>query len=184
MSTLFVNACVRENSRTLTLAERLLKKLSDDIVSIDLNTARIRPLDRASLAERDAAVRSGDTASPLLAYARQFAEADTIVIAAPYWDLSFPALLKDYIENVCVTGVTFTYTENGPVGLCKGKRLFFVTTCGGPFVPDFGYGYLSALARSMFGIPETFCFHAEGLDIIGADVDGIMAEAFARIDAF
>lgn len=51
--------------------------------------------------------------------AEQFAQADEIVVAAPYWDLSFPSILKVYLERVCVTGITFHYVENREEGLCR-----------------------------------------------------------------
>ena len=46
-----------------------------------------------------------------ISYAKQFAGADTIVIAAPFWDLSFPAILKTYIENIYVTGIVSRYSK-------------------------------------------------------------------------
>ena len=59
-------------------------------------------------------------------------KADIIVIAAPYWDLSFPAQLKDYIERVNAVGVTFDYDQEGiPYGLCRAKKLVYITTAGG-----------------------------------------------------
>ena len=51
---------------------------------------------------------------PLFGLARQFAAADRIVIAAPYWDLSFPAALKQYVEQINVLGITFIYTRRVP----------------------------------------------------------------------
>lgn len=60
---------------------------------------------------------------------KDFAEADEIVIGAPYWDLSFPAALKIYIEHAAVMGVTFHYTEEGRCeGLCRAKHLTYITT--------------------------------------------------------
>ena len=57
--------------------------------------------------------------------ARQFAAADQIVIAAPYWDLSFPAALKQYFEQINVLGITFAYTPEGvPKGLCRARKLY------------------------------------------------------------
>ena len=53
---------------------------------------------------------------------KQFAAADVIVIAAPYWDLMFPAVLKTYLENITVTGITFCYSDQGrPQSMCKAK---------------------------------------------------------------
>ena len=115
--------------------------------------------------------------------ARQFAEADEIVIAAPFWDLSFPATLKQYFEQINVTGVTFYYTPEGiPNGLCRAKSLTYVTTAGGDFFPEeYGAGYVKALAQNFYGIPEFRLIKATGLDIIGADVDAIIDSVKASV---
>ena len=104
--------------------------------------------------------------------------ADTIVIAAPYWDLAFPAVLKAYLENICVCGVTFKYSEEGiPVGLCKAKKLYYITTSVG-YIGQYnmGYDYIKALCKLYFGITDTECISAEGLDIFGNDTEKILAE--------
>ena len=102
-----------------------------------------------------------------------------VVIAAPFRDLSFPAVLKQYLEQINVRGITFFYTPEGlPAGLCRAKRLTYVTTAGGDFFPEeFGAGYVKALAQNFYGIPEFRLLKATGLDIIGADVEAIMASA-------
>ena len=106
-------------------------------------------------------------------------EAETVVIAAPYWDLSFPAMLKQYLEQVNVVGISFKYSEEGiPVGLCRAGRLFYVMTAGGCCVPeDYGFGYVKALAQNYYGIRDVRKFEAVGLDIYGADVGAIMRSA-------
>ena len=102
-----------------------------------------------------------------------------IVIAAPYWDLSFPAVLKAYFEQINVLGLTFEYTADGrPRGLCKARKLIYVTTAGGPILSDeYGFGYVKALAQNFYGIPDVRQIRAEGLDIIGADAERILREA-------
>ncbi len=108
-------------------------------------------------------------------YAKQFASADTIVIAAPYWDLSFPALLKTYFENIYITGIVSEYDENGlPHGLCRANELYYVTTAGGPYDPTYSYGYVESLAKNFFGIPTTHLVKAEMLDIVGNDAEEIL----------
>ena len=119
----------------------------------------------------------------MLSLARQFASAETVVIAAPYWDLMFPSILKVYLENITVCGITFRYSDKGiPQSLCKAKNLYYVTTSGG-FIGanNFGYDYIKALAYGFFGIGNVRFFSAEGLDIYGADVDGIMQKAKKEI---
>ena len=164
MSILFVNACVREDSRTLLLAEDYLKKCTGPVEELCLETAGLQPLNRALLAERDRLTAAEAWDAPYFAPARQFAGADEIVIAAPFWDLGFPALLKIYLENITVAGITFCYEHHVPKGLCRAKKLTFVTTSGGPIFADFGYPYLKALATGFYGIPEVRCLRAENLD--------------------
>ncbi len=81
---LFINACVRKDSRTKILADHLLSKMSGEITEV-------KPA-----------------------------------------DIEFPANLKQYIEQINVLGITFAYTSEGtPKGLCKAKKLYYVTTVGG-----------------------------------------------------
>lgn len=175
---LFVNACVRPGSRTRELAELAISRMSGDVEVLNLETAQIAPLTGETLEERTAALAQGDSSSPLLRYAKQFAAADIIVIAAPYWDLSFPALLKTYIEAVNVVGITFQYHENGiPETLCRAKALYYFTTAGGPIFADLGFDYVKTVAEAFYQIPTVQCVRAEGLDVIGADVTGIMDAA-------
>ena len=115
----------------------------------------------------------------------EFAEAEQIVIAAPFWDLSFPAILKTYIEWINVPGVVFRDSEEGrPVGMCRAKSLYFVWTSGGPVADDaFGFGYVESLEKNFWGIGDVRRFAATGLDIVGADAEAILREAEREIDA-
>ena len=85
-------------------------------------------------------------------------------------------------KQICAIGVTFRYTESGePRGLCKAKKLYYVTTAGGPIYSDaFGYGYVKALAETFYGIPETEMISAENLDVIGADVEAILRDTMDK----
>ena len=177
MKVLFLNACARENSRTMVLAEEVLKNIDGEIKEIDLFSEDLRPLDAQKIATRL-------NNQQLQMYAKEFSLADVIVIAAPLWDLSFPALLKTYIENVTIAGITFKYTENGPVGLCKAEKLYYISTSGGKFVADYGYEYIKGLALNLFGIKETKCFYAEDLDIWGNDDKTILEKSIKEISDY
>ena len=188
--TLYINCCVREESRTDRLARAVLQKLGGDFTELKLYGENLKPLDSEMLNKRTALIEQGDYSDQMFDYAKQFAGADTIVLAAPYWDLSFPATLKTYIENIYVTGIVSAYNENGmPVGLCKAKELYYITTAGGPYDPTYSYGYTTAggpydptysygyiesLAKNFFGIPETHLVKAEMLDIEGYDSEEIL----------
>ena len=176
---LYVNACVRKASRTRWLAEKLLAKLDEPYAEIRLAEMEFPVVDEAFLSQRDHLIAAGDFQHPMFTPARQFAQAETIVIAAPYWDLSFPAMLKQYLEQINVLGITFRYTDAGlPIGLCRASRLFYVTTAGGAFVPEtFGFEYVQALAQNFYGIQDVRQFKAVGLDLEGADENAIMKAA-------
>lgn len=177
MNILFVNACVRKESRTLVLAKDILSKMQGDITEIDLSKENLAPLNRESLEERERLLKSGQTDAPAFQYAKQFAKADEIVIAAPFWDLSFPAILKIYMEKITVAGITFEYRNGCPTGLCKAKRLIYVTTAGGEIFCDFGYSYIKTLANNFYGIKDTIAYRATNLDVQGISADALLKTA-------
>lgn len=97
----------------------------------------------------------------------EFQAADTVVIGLPMYNFSVPASLKAWIDMVARVGVTFQYTENGPVGLLEGKRAIIAYASGG--VPQ--------------GAPVDFAsdFIRQFLGFIGiTDVEFIAAEGTAR----
>ena len=173
---LFINACVRSNSRTKRLADRVLAKKAQPITEVRLEEIDFPVADEAFLKRRDRLIENRAFDDSLFALARQFAEADEIVIAAPFWDLSFPAALKQYFEQINVPEITFCYTEEGvPQGLCKAEKLTFVTTSGGDFFPEeYGFGYVKALSKNFYGIQNLQLIKATGLDIAGRDPEAIL----------
>lgn len=177
MRILWIDACVRNSSRTRLLADKILSDMSGEVDRLVLQEADLLPLDGARLALRDALLAKREFTHPMFDLARHFAEADHIVIAAPYWDLAFPALLKIYLEAVTVAGITFSYQDGVPVGLCRAKKLTYVTTAGGQFVKEFGYGYLASLAKGLYGIRNTECYYAENLDVFGITQDNFWRQA-------
>ncbi len=180
---LFINACVRKDSRTKQLADCLLKQWNEPTEEVCLADISFPVTDEAYLLERDRLVQAKDFAHPMFDLANQFAAADRIVIAAPYWDLSFPASLKQYFEAINVVGITFRYTPEGiPEGLCRGKEIWYVTTAGGNYVPpEFGFGYVKALAQGYYGIGDVRLIQAVGLDLAGADPEQILQNSMEQI---
>lgn len=176
---LYINACCKENSRTNELAQHLIGKLNGEVQTVNLYEENLRAVDTKALLKREALVKDGKTDDESLSLAKQFSQADTVVIAAPYWDLMFPSILKVYLENITVGDVTFRYSEKGiPQSLCKAEKLYYVTTAGGYIGENnFGFDYIKAVASGFFSIGDIEFFSAEGLDIYGADVDAIMQKA-------
>ena len=183
---LFINACPREGSRTLELARHLLSKMEGSVEELTIFEENLLPLNGKTLALRDKMTANQNFDHPIFKYAKQFAKADTIVLAAPFWDLSFPSAVKIWLEYVMAKEITFRYTEEGfPFGLCKAKKLFYISTAGGPVLPaHMGFSYVDGLAKSYFGIPETVLFSAENLDVVGADTAAILSKAKEEIDNY
>ena len=179
---LYINCCVRSESRTDELAREVLRKLGGEYTELRLWEEKLAPLTRERLELRTRLLEEKAYDDPLFAYARQFAAADIIVIAAPFWDLSFPAELKTYIENVFAIGIVSEYDAYGrPKGLCRAERLYYVTTAGGKYIPEYSYDYFRDMACHYFGIKETKLIMAEMLDIVGNDPRTILDKAKREI---
>ena len=181
---LLVNSCIkgREESRTYELATFFINKYVHgrkdvNIKEIAVNELNIKPFTKEMIAERDDEVKEKKT-DKLIKLAKEFAQYDTIVIAAPYWDMMFPSALKIYYEHISVSGITFAYGQKGEeIGLCKAKKAVYITTSGGYIGNrNFGYEYTKSLFNFM-GINDIYFIKAEGLDIVGNDAEKAMIEA-------
>ena len=182
---LFVNGCIRgAQSRTLRLAQRLVRQIPNaDIDVLALPALHLTPYDAKDIAERNALSAAGAFSLPFFALANQFKNADAVVLACPFWDLSVPSMVRNYLERLCVTGLTFHYNEHGyPVGDCGVQRFVYVTTRGGlvnnddPALADHASAYLLSICKLLSGARfDTLA--AEGLDIQGNDVEAILCEA-------
>ena len=165
----FINACVRkENSRTLALAKDVLQLLSKsyEVNEIDLSDVVIMPVTRTLFDERGKGVDERD-----LSWAKMVASADRLMIAAPFWDMSFPAVLKTFFEHISINGVTFSDTASGnTVGLCKASKVLYVTTRGMEIADgemrEQATPYLKALCW-LWGIGEIITLSAIGMDVVG-----------------
>lgn len=125
----FINACVRQSdSRTLRIAEPIVAALSKryEIIRYDLPDMEIVPLNPRLFAERGV----GEIPGWAMVAAKDIADADRIVIAAPFWDMSFPAVLKCFFEQTSLFDVTFTDTGKTCKGLCKAPKVLYITTRG------------------------------------------------------
>lgn len=97
-------------------------------------------------------------------------EADIIVIDTSMYNFSVPSTLKSYIDQITRKGLTFRYTENGPEGMLKNKKMYIAFSGGsiyseGAFKAyDFNVPYLKTIF-SFFGVTDVDVFRAEGLNV-------------------
>ena len=184
---LFVDCCIRrEHSRSKQLADYFIDKLQMkgeyEVETLCLMDENLSYFSEGFFLQREELLAEGKLDHPRFRYAHQFAEADKIVIAAPFWDLSFPALLKVYIENLCVDSITFHTDEHGLHGLCKADHMVFLTARGAFYTDsplEQGSRYLEQMA-GFFGIEKYDCVAAEGLDIGVWPVEELMDKAKAQ----
>ncbi|MCR5230336.1 MAG: NAD(P)H-dependent oxidoreductase [Solobacterium sp.] len=180
---LYINSNIRAGSRTAVIADAFLNALDSsrfEITELRIADLGLKPLTGDFFEERQALLEAGKLDHRRFDYARQFAAADLIVISAPFWDLSFPAVLKIYIENIALESVTFRSEGSGLIGICRAEKMFYFTSRGG-IVPtgsemDQGTAYLKAIA-SFFGIREFACAAANGMDLPDYDRCRSLADA-------
>lgn len=120
MKLLFVNACVnRATSRTLKLARGVIEAMQAqepfEVTEIVLEEEKLAPLTTESLNARQALEQKGGFDDGVFSYARQFRDADRIVIAAPFWASSYPASLKTYIEHIDIVESTISSLSMAPL---------------------------------------------------------------------
>ena len=181
LNILFINAAFREGSRTAKLACKVLQEYSEhEVYEIALGSDTSKPLDAGRLIAYNFAVKSRSFTADMFDIPKRFAAADEIIIAAPFWNFSVPAVLHDCIELICTQGITFDMSPDGEYyTLCRAKKLTYITTAGG-YIPenDHAFGYIRDLCESFWGISDVRYIKAEGLDIYGADVERLLDEAY------
>ena len=186
MKLLFVNCCISqrgESSRTLTLANSYLAAFRGKHPEAEVETVTpeqmlaLKPFDPEMLNERDALARAGAFGAPVYDLARQFAGADHIVVAAPYWDMSYPAALRTYMEYISANGLAYHYEMDGSHGDCAAERLVYLTS-GGDFEHEDSVGVVHwRQLCGLFGIDRFDYVFAGGLDIDPAKTPALLESA-------
>lgn len=115
-----------------------------------------------------------------------FMEADVVVFAFPLWNNTIPAALQTFIDYINRAGMTFKYTENGPVGLITDKRVIILNARGGIYsTPEMAPIEMSATyirnTMKFFGIQEIEEVIIEGHALDPDRANEIIAEGMARV---
>ena len=170
-SLVYVDACVRgEESRTRRIAEPLIRKLSNryEITRYELNKLPITIVKEDLIRQRV----NGNYDPMALSWAETIRDADRIVIAAPFWDMSYPAVLKNFLELCSVFSVTFTSDDKICHGNCKAEKLLYITTRGMNITTgdplEQATPYLKALSW-LWGIGPMDVIAAQNMDYISLE---------------
>jgi len=190
MTTLHIDSSARlQGSVTRDLSARIVARFTGPVIRRDLRAAlpqvtedwvnaNFTPADQRDVTQTDTLALS-DT---LIEELRQ---ADTIVIGVPVYNFGVPSALKAWIDLVARAGVTFKYSETGPVGLLEGKRAILAIATGGTPVGsdiDFATGYMKHIL-GFIGIHKVEIVAAErvmangpeALDTARKDIDALAA---------
>ena len=186
MNLLIVYCCISqrgEASRTRRLLRAYVESFCRSHPDVETETVTpetllsLQPFDPAMLDERDALASVQAWDAPVYDLARQFRAADAVVVAAPFWDLSFPAALRTYIEYISANGLTYHYEPNGCHGDCRAQQLVYLTTGGDVEREDsLGALYWRQLC-AMFGIGRFDDVFGGGLDLDPAGTEELVVSA-------
>jgi len=150
---------------------------TDEIIHLDLYKEIIPQLD-ADIFSGWGQLRSGKDFAELTAVeqekvgrlaelSEQFIGADKYVFVTPFWNFSFPPVMKAYLDAVAVAGKTFKYTEQGPVGLLTDKKVLHIQARGGYYsegpaaAMEMGHRYIEIMMQ-FFGVPSIQGLFIEG----------------------
>ena len=186
---LYIKANIKNEgeSRTFKVSDSFVEEYKrnnpeDEIITLDLYKENIDFLRADDLGKLFGPKDEESKNNSILKYAYEFAAADKYIIAAPMWNLSFPAILKAYIDYVSVSGITFKYTAEGPVGLLNNKKAVHIVSRGGGYDNspyEMGDRYLRTIL-GFFGIKDIETIAIDNLDVIGVNVEEKVEEGIEK----
>ncbi|HPW57925.1 MAG TPA: NAD(P)H-dependent oxidoreductase [Candidatus Rifleibacterium sp.] len=190
------------SSRTLRIADALIKKIRKQFPSAAIDTldvfAEKLPEMNITRVKGKYMLMSGQELSgdavaaweEIKAHIARFLAADIIIISTPMWNFGIPYRLKHYIDVVWQPGFIFKYTENGPVGLAAGRKVFVVSTRGGDYsagTPAEPYDQITPYLKTVLGwagITDLTFISGQPMDANTEDGrEAKIKEAIARIDS-
>jgi FMN-dependent NADH-azoreductase len=193
---------ITSSPRIESYSTRVARSLADQIASREPNsTVAVRDLTREPLPHIDDSFATGralpaDKLTPaqkdVLALSdkllKELFAADTIIIAAGMINFGIPSNLKAYIDYIARPGVAFRYTDKGPEGLIKGKKVYLVLARGGVYSEgpmqqlNFQDTYLRAVL-SLVGVTDIEVITIEGVAFGPDAADRAVSAALARVSA-
>lgn len=165
---LYIDACIRdEMSRTKRIATPIVEVLKQ---KYEVQTLVINDLDLSIVKKELITKRNNGVIDPqVMSWAESVRDADRIVIAAPFWDMSFPAALKNFLELCSIFDVTFKSDEKTCYGNCKAEKMLYITTRGMDIstgdVLEQGTPYLKAISW-LWGIGTMQVVSAQNMDYL------------------
>ena len=160
-----MDACLREGSNTKKIADAIFDELSNkyEMETVRLSDCSFPIVNNDILNDR----ANGIVHEEYVEMAKKLAAADRLVIAAPFWDMSFPSALKVFFENMSLFNVTFASNEKECFGLCKAEKVLYITTRGMNISTgddlEQATPYIKALSK-LWGLGELYVVSAQNMD--------------------
>lgn len=168
---LYIDACIRNNeSRTKRIAIPIVEALKEkyEVTTIVLNDLKLEVVQEELITKRN----NGVIDPVVMSWAELVRDADRIVIAAPFWDMSIPAALKVFLELCSIFDVTFKSNDKTCYGNCKAEKMLFITTRGMDIatgdVLEQATSYLKALSW-LWGIGPLSVVAAQNMDYVSEE---------------
>ena len=165
---LYIDACIRdEQSRTKRIATPIVEALKQkyEVQTLVINDLDLSIVKKELITKRN----NGDIDPQVMSWAESVRDADRIVIAAPFWDMSIPAALKNFLELCSIFDVTFKSDDKTCYGNCKAEKMLYITTRGMDIdtgdVLEQGSSYLKALSW-LWGIGSLEVVSAQNMDYL------------------
>lgn len=163
------NSNVDDLSTTSQIANAFLDEYEKHhhmkIKRIDLIDYKLPELDR-EIRRKDDSPETHEKIQRRNEALNDFLNAEIVVIAAPIWNFSYPAVLKTWIDAIVVSNKTFKYTPEGPIGLAGEKKVLLIQTSSSKYSKrphlNFGLNHLEYIMKFM-GINHFESILAEGL---------------------
>jgi FMN-dependent NADH-azoreductase len=168
---------------------------NDEVVHLDLYKENIPHLDtdvfsgwgklQSGQGFDDLSTEEKSKVGRLNELSEQFISADKYVFVTPFWNFSFPPIMKAYIDSVAVAGKTFKYTEQGPIGLLTDKKALHIQARGGVYSEgpaadlEMGHRYLNII-MNFFGVPSFEGLFIEGHNAMPDKAQEIKENGIAR----
>lgn len=188
---LIVNSSISgEQGQSNQLIENFLQALTTEttVTRLDLNQQQLPHLAMSEIAAwmTPAADRSAEQAELAALSDQSIAQvqaADVILVGVPMYNFGVPSQLKAWFDRIARAGITFKYTETGPVGLLADKPVVFFATRGGIY-KDLPHDSQTPFIKAFFnfiGLTNLHFVFAEGLNMGADSAQAALAAAKAQI---
>ena len=188
-----------EDSRTLKVTEAFFEGLENSdpdcrVDTLDVTKDNLPPMTVKAVSGKYVLLGGKDIPEDLklawkdiIKHIERFLSADGYVISSPMWNFSIPYYLKHYIDVILQPRYLFKYTDKGPEGLVKNKKMVIITSRGGDYSPDspsrvydFQEPYLKAIF-GLTGITDITFINSQPMDALGPEVQKQKIEASREI---